>query len=76
MIDRKMCNNYCFILLDRIKKCEDLYPDCEELKKTIHNVYEDFAMLKTHGIEDWYVAELHALFAKYLDVMVDMVVEE
>jgi len=64
-LDQKMCNNYCYILLDRIQKCEQFHPDCDELKATIRHAYEDFETLKKHGIEQWYVKDLNALFRKY-----------
>ena len=38
-IDQKMCNNYCYVLLDRIKLCEKAHPDCQELKDTIIHAY-------------------------------------
>lgn len=68
-IDRKMCNNYCFVLLDRVKLCEAAYPDCEELKKTIRDAYEDYETLKAHGIEDSYRSRLDALFKKYKGIL-------
>lgn len=68
-IDRKMCNSYCYVLLESIKKCEESYPDCDELKKTICDVHEDFDALRDHGIEKWYVSQLYTLFDKYQTIL-------
>ena len=67
-IDQKMCNNYCYVLLDRIRLCEELHPDCQELKDTLRNAYEDFEELKQHGILDHYIQEMDVLFQKYKDL--------
>ena len=64
-IDKKMCDNYCFVVLDRVKKCEQLHPNCDELKTTIVNAYKDFETLKSHGIDPQYAHQLSALFRKY-----------
>lgn len=72
-IDRKMCNNYCFILLDCIKKCEASYPNCIELKETILNAYMDYEKLKEHGIDEPYIVEMDALFEKYNGLFVNEV---
>ena len=64
-IDQKMCNNYCYIVLDRVKQCEKTYPDCQELKDTIRNAYVDFEELKRHGILNEYIQKLANLFIKY-----------
>ena len=68
-IDWKMCNNYCYVLLDRVKMCEATYPNCEELKKTIRDAYEDYETMKAHGIEDFYYPSLDALFEKYKEII-------
>jgi len=73
-IDQKMCNNYCYILLERVRQCESTHPDCPELKQTIRNVYEDFDQLQQHGIDYHYVLELSALFEKYQAVLAGEVV--
>lgn len=65
----KACNNYCYILLDRIKQCEKEYPDCEELKNTIRDAYHNFEKLKKNGIEKYYVSELYTLFERYRSIL-------
>lgn len=64
-IDKKACNNYCYVLLDRIALCEASCPDCEELIATIRRAYEDYEKLKEHGIDESYIARLDTLFKKY-----------
>lgn len=64
-IDQKMCNNYCYLLLDRVKKCEQSYPECDELIKTIQDAYEDYEELKKHGIDPQYIQEFDKLFETY-----------
>lgn len=71
-IDRKLCNCYCYILLERVVLCEAAYPDCEELITTIRNAYKDYEALKNHGIDEHYVMELDTLFQKYYNVLKDM----
>ncbi len=68
-IDRKACNSYCYVLLDRIALCEASYPDCAELTAAIRNAYADFEALKAHGIDETYIARLDELFRKYRDVL-------
>lgn len=68
-IDQKMCNNYCYLLLERIRQCEEFHPDCQELKDTIINVYQDFELLKQHGIQDEYIQKLNTLFTKYTQLL-------
>lgn len=72
-IDQKMCNNYCFVLLECVKKCEAAHPGCKELKKTILAVHEDFENLKSHGIGEPYINELNALFEKYSELFAEKV---
>lgn len=68
-IDRKACNNYCYVLLDRIALCEASHPDCAELTAAIRSAYADFEALKAHGIDEAYIARLDELFQKYRDVL-------
>ena len=68
-IDKKACNNYCYVLLDRIALCEAAYPECEELKDTIRCAYADYERLKEHGIEEFYIVKMDALFDKYKNVL-------
>ena len=69
-IDKKMCNNYCYVLLDCVKKCEESYSNSDEFKKTICDAYEDFEELKKHGIEEGYVSQLYTLFNKYQTILI------
>lgn len=64
-IEKRMCDLYCYVVLSRIKQCEESYPDCQELRDTICNIYRDFDELKNHGIQEHYAEELDALFVKY-----------
>ena len=68
-LNKKACNNYCYVLLERVAMCEKTFPDCEELKQTIRNVYDDFEKLKESGIEVDYVNRLEALFKKYKNIL-------
>ena len=68
-IDKKACNNYCYVLLDRIALCEASFPDCEALRDSIRCAYEDYEKLKEHGIDECYIVKLDALFEKYKNVL-------
>lgn len=73
-IDQKMCNNYCYVLLNRVKKCEEAYPECEKLKEVIRDAYEDFDQLKERQIEEEYVTRLNELFERYSRIMTERVI--
>lgn len=73
-IDQKMCNNYCYVLLDRVKKCEEAYPECEKLKEIIRDAYEDFDQLKERQIEEEYVTRLNELFERYSRILTERVI--
>lgn len=73
-IDQKMCNNYCYVLLDCVKKCEEAYPECEKLKEIIRDGYEDFDQLKERQIEEEYVTRLNELFERYSRVLTERVI--
>lgn len=64
-LDTKMCDHYCYAFLSRVKLCEKSYPDCEELKKVIRDIYEDYETLKRHGIQKAYIEEMDSVFHKY-----------
>jgi glycosyltransferase involved in cell wall biosynthesis len=68
-LNRKICNNYCYVLTDRAARCEASYPDCEELTEAIRHAYEDFEGLKEHGLDKSYIVKLEALFRKYHEVL-------
>lgn len=68
-IATKVCDNYCYILLDKVKICEQVCPKCEELKKTICAAYNSFELLKRNGIQASYVRQLKDLFEKYKDIL-------
>jgi glycosyltransferase involved in cell wall biosynthesis len=73
-IHAKMCDNYCYVVLDKVEKCEKAYPDCEQLKNTVRNIYADFDMLKKYGVNCGYIERLDALFEKYEDILKDRAV--
>lgn len=73
-IRTKMCNHYCYLTIDRIERCEVNYPECEELKNTIRNIYDDFELLKQQNINEGYISKLNALFEKYKDILSDKAV--
>lgn len=68
-IVRKMNKEYCYLLRDRIEKCEKAYPDCQELKDTICNVYADYEELKQRGINEEHIRYFSELFEKYKDIL-------
>lgn len=68
-IDQKVCNNYCYVLLEKVALCEEACPNCKELITTICNIYEDYELLKTHGIDKYYIEKLDELFDKYHDAL-------
>lgn len=68
-IDKKACDNYCYILLESIRKCEEVQLECEELVKTVTDAYEIFEELKKHGTEDGYIGQLKSVFRRYKDIL-------
>lgn len=68
-LSKKAGDNYCYVLLDRVAMCEKKFPDCEELKQTIRNVYDDFEQLKASNVEEYYVNQLDELFKKYKKIL-------
>lgn len=68
-IAKKICENYCYILLERVKLCEEKCLECEELKKTIRDAYANFETLKKYGIKNSYVKQLKELFTHYHEIL-------
>lgn len=68
-IAKKMGDVYCYAVLNRVGQCEKLYPDCQELKDTIRDAYEDFEELKKRGTNEGYIRELNDLFQRYAGVL-------
>lgn len=64
-IAKKAGDNYAYILLDRVNKCEQNYPDCPELMQTVHRARGAFDELQKHDLNPDYIPQLRELFAKY-----------
>ena len=64
-IAKKAGDNYVYILLDRVNKCEQNYPDCPELMQTVHRARGAFDELQKHDLNPDYIPQLRELFAKY-----------
>lgn len=64
-IAKKAGDNYCYVLLERVAQCEAAFPECEELRCTIADAYAAFEQLCEHGVEDFYIPRLEAMFEKY-----------
>lgn len=64
-IAKKAGDNYAYVLLDRVEKCEQTCPDCPELKQTLSQAEEAFEGLKVHGLEKSYIRRMTELFTKY-----------
>ena len=64
-IAKKAGDNYAYVLLDRVEKCEQSCPDCPELKQTLIQAKEAFEGLKEHGLEDAYIDRMTRLFVEH-----------
>lgn len=64
-IAEKAGNNYCYVLLDRVSKCEKWCPECEELPRTVRDAYEAYEQLVDHGLDPYYIPKLEELFVKF-----------
>lgn len=68
-LDRKACSNYCYVLLDRVKRAEASCPACDALHRAIRDAAAVYPQLCAHGIDEHYRKELTQLFAVYSHIL-------